>query len=551
MQMDIPLIFDYGNTYALDKLEYYPRDNYGNGTVKQLDVYTSLDGVHWTLQHEGASDEWTYDTGKSVAENVKTVDLSGIGARYVKMIVKSSKGNFFASNEIVVYKADGTKAFAVGSTNGLAAVAEADYTNMKNYLGFSEKDVTTFVQQIKSRFGDINGNDVYDVYDYAFTMFKLDGGTSKNGAVSGKLLLLPSAERVNAGDTFTIAVYADDVKNLNALGEVLDYDPAKLQYVSTTADLDIAQMEDLTVNKVYEDQTAYVNLAFANRGNQRLYSGTGVIATITMQAKENVNVVDAIDLSKIMMIGSKFDTVGCESLENPKIPEITTGGGEYTYNTDFTMTITNDSLTTDDGSNVEKLVQQKNFDGLFDGQYSRDFEFKWDLESNYTEREFPEYVTVPVTLHLNMTEAKAVDAVKVYNSNKGNGYVTKAEAVFYYEDSTSGSVAEITADNSDYFAFTFNNQNADKAVTSVDVIINSTTGTTAAGKSNQMLTLSEMKLRYASVNVPVTGIAAAEENVKEMCAGSLVDVNAVITPENATNPYVTILMKAGVPLQKH
>ena len=34
-------------------------------------------------------------------------------------------------------------------------------------------------------------------------------------------------------------------------------------------------MEDLTVNKIYSDGTAYVNLAFANRGDKPLYHGDG------------------------------------------------------------------------------------------------------------------------------------------------------------------------------------------------------------------------------------------------------------------------------------
>ena len=93
---------------------------------------------------------------------------------------------------------------------------------MKNYLGFSKKDGETFVKQIEERFGDINGNGYYDVWDYAFTMFNLDGGTQKTGEVSGNIVLLPSATDVKAGETFTVDVYADNVKNLNAFGEVLD-----------------------------------------------------------------------------------------------------------------------------------------------------------------------------------------------------------------------------------------------------------------------------------------------------------------------------------------
>ncbi|MBQ8857232.1 MAG: discoidin domain-containing protein, partial [Lachnospiraceae bacterium] len=114
-----PFIFDFGAAYDLDKFEYYPRDNYGNGTVSQMDIYTSLDGVHWNLAHDGASDTWTYDKAATVVDNVKTVDLTGNAARYVKLIVKNSAGGFFSANELAIYKKDGSSAFAVGSTGML------------------------------------------------------------------------------------------------------------------------------------------------------------------------------------------------------------------------------------------------------------------------------------------------------------------------------------------------------------------------------------------------------------------------------------------------
>jgi hypothetical protein len=56
---------------------------------------------------------------------------------------------------------------------------------MKNYLGVCEKD-KLFADQIKSRYGDINMNNIYDVYDYAFTMFQLDG-VIRGVALSGMM----------------------------------------------------------------------------------------------------------------------------------------------------------------------------------------------------------------------------------------------------------------------------------------------------------------------------------------------------------------------------
>ena len=64
----------------------------------------------------------------SIDDNVKTVELNGEFARYVKLVVSRSNGGFFAANELAVYKVDGSKGFAVGSIgiNGNSEVTETD-----------------------------------------------------------------------------------------------------------------------------------------------------------------------------------------------------------------------------------------------------------------------------------------------------------------------------------------------------------------------------------------------------------------------------------------
>lgn len=300
----IPFIYDFGAAYELDKFEYYPRDSYGSGTVQRMNVYSSMDGVHWKLEWNGAEhDAWTYNTDLDVEENVQTVPLTGVLARFLKLEVTESLRNYFAAHELPVYKKDGTKPFAVGSTNKNEEVSEGDYTNMKNYLGTSIKDGSNFVDQIQKRGGDINMNGVYDVYDYAYTMFQLDGGTKQTGTVSGKILLVPEKETVKAGETFTITAMAEEAENINAFGKVLDYDPAKLEFVSVSREDAVASMEDLTVNKVYGDGTAYVNLAFANRGDKPLYNGSGRLSVITMKALADVQPKTDLNLDDVLAIG--------------------------------------------------------------------------------------------------------------------------------------------------------------------------------------------------------------------------------------------------------
>lgn len=204
------LTVDYGRAYKLDKLEYYPRDDAGNGTVTKMRVETSLDGVHWTSQE--------VDWARSA--DCKTVAFDGtVAARYVRMTPLASVGNFFSASEIAIYKTDGTDGFAVGSNLNKATISDGDYSNMKNYLGLEnrEPDTPTFGSQIRDHFADLNDNGVYDVYDYSFTMAGLDGGTKQKGKVAGSLAVIPSKTEVEAGDEITVDVYAADAKNVNAL----------------------------------------------------------------------------------------------------------------------------------------------------------------------------------------------------------------------------------------------------------------------------------------------------------------------------------------------
>lgn len=291
------LTVDYGKGYNIEKIEYYPRDDAGQGTVTKMEFKTSLDGVHWS---EVRTLQWPLDA------TVKTIDNVG-PARYLSFIPRESYNTFFAASEIKVIATEGRKPFEIGSisTQERDQVTDADYTNMLNYKGLSDKDEPTFTSQIKNYGLDINMNGIYDVYDYTFTMYKLDGGTKKDDVATGRAALVPNVESLKAGDTFTINVTTDDADNVNALGEIINYDPSLLEFVSIEQGEAIKQMENLSVNKTYEDGTAYVNLAFVNRGDKEVYSGSEVVASITMKAKTDIAAItdNVIDLSKISLYG--------------------------------------------------------------------------------------------------------------------------------------------------------------------------------------------------------------------------------------------------------
>lgn len=556
------LTVDYGKAYVLDYIEYYPRTDAGNGTVTKMRVETSLDGVNWVVhgQNESSTDanaDLSYTMVRD--SSMKTLDLrdpntgaSSIGARYVRFTPLQSVGNFFSASELKVYTVkDGagtaSKPFLVGniSTVGMSEPTLTTFQQMyqKESSQHGSYKNATWVGEVQSLYGDINFNGIADVWDYAFTAFNVNGGTSKTGSVSGDILLQPSAKTVKAGETFTVNVTALNVKNLNAYGSIINYDPAKVEYVST-AYIGTGAMytQGMTGAIVNDDGTAYINHNALNMGDQELVSGSKILATITLKAKTDITLNDltdtssedfVMDLSSATLIGPDFSVKESKVATDIEIPDVpTTTTVEYKQS-DFNITMTNDVLTEDDGSNVSAIVQSGSYNGLFDGSYGRDFEFTWDTGATI----LPEGQKLPTTMHLNMKNPSPMSTIEVHNANRGNGYLTSMEYEVFYTDETSdkaqfneeSSVYKITVDDS-------------KVVKSVDLTFLSSTGQANENndpRDNRMLTLAEIDFFYTS-GVPAESIEPAEGTATEMYVGYMENIQAVISPTNCPNQYFTV-----------
>lgn len=546
------LIIDMGLAYPLDKFEYYPRgdanDGSGtvgtgsNGTVHQLDVSISMDGWNWIKVQNGAEHPWSYTKGDSIQDSVKTVDLTGKTARYVKLNVVESNGKFFASNGLYVYKADGSKGFAVGSSLQKPTVTEGDYTNMSQYIGRSKYfQKTTFDAQIKAHGADINYNDVYDAYDYAFTMFQLDGGTKKTGNVAGNMLFIPSVESVKAGEKFTVDIYGDSMKNVNGLGALVFYDPAMIKDVKTSQNPYIASMENMSIDTPFDDGTgALLNLAFMNRGDKPLTSGNHILATITMTAKQDMNLkTKAADsfltIENGILIGPNYSTVKAKINEEPQIPDAPAVKDVTLKQEDVTMTITNEFLPTDDGTNVEKMINEKKFDGLFngnkaDGGSGAGFDLAWDIKgSNFNE----EYVTLPLTLHAALKEEQTLSNIKLFNrANLGNGAVGKVKYTITYADD-SKEEKEITGKQLEY---AYAPAKADTKVKNVDIELFA-----AEGASSKYMSISELEFVHAD-KVSVKEVILDKANATDLFKDEISPVKASVTtePNAPANQYYKV-----------
>lgn len=540
-EMNIPMTIDYGEAYALDKFVYTPRqDNGGNGNISQMKVEVSLDGTHWT-------DCGTHDWDNSGAGKLKSkeVDLSGRAARYLRLTPLKSNSGHFSAAELALYKTDDSTSFEVGSTVNPGTVGSEDKTNLTNYLGVENRGNTkdTFDSQIAKGFGDINANGAYDVYDYAFTMFKLDGGTTKTDKVAGDIALIPSATSVKAGDVLTVDLYAADASGVNAYGALVHFasDDFELVADSIAQSPYTASMENLSIDKVFGDGTSAVNLAFANSGDKDLYSGTGVLASFKLRAKRDV---DAVSLkSTSWLIGPTYDSVEVVSDGSaPELPAVPKPeAGEYGQDAFESITITNDAVTeiAEDG-NVSKFVQQESFDGLFDGGTTdRNFEFKWFLGVD----SFDQDIALPADITFNFAAPSELDNVVVYNGSAGaNGAIKSMNATITFEGDTTQEFSFAEGDAiPETFTLQVSEENAGKLVTSVTLTPLTSTGTATGldNPDNRMLTLGEVNFNYAATEGTVEGIELGE-NDTELYAGDLVRVNASVKTSGIDYPYYTV-----------
>lgn len=249
---------DLRSVNKLDRIEYTPREDAGNGTLISGSVSYSSDRQTWT---EPVAFTWKRDA------EVKTFAFQGNpSARYLKIHVDNAAGNFASGREMYVFRVKGTEGELQGDINHDKRIDENDFTSYMNYTGLRKGD--SDFDYVSS--GDINQNGLIDAYDISCVGTELDGGVSlSNDKVAGSLVLSPNKTTFAAGDSVMITVKGKNLHFVNALSFALPYDTKELEY----AGLQLIGMKDL-VNLTYDrlhtsgDKVLYPT--FVNRGNNFL-----------------------------------------------------------------------------------------------------------------------------------------------------------------------------------------------------------------------------------------------------------------------------------------
>lgn len=242
----------------LDKMQYLPREDAGNGTLLEGTVSVSADRTHWS---EPVGFAWEKDG------QPKTLTFAGNPeARYVRLHLDKAVGNFASGRELYVFKTPGTESVFQGDINHDKRIDENDLTSYMNYTGLRKTD--SDFDYVSA--GDINGNGLIDAYDISCVTTELDGGVrNSNDHVAGTLLLTPNKTSFAAGDMVEITVSGKGLHYVNGLSFALPYSTDELEYAGTEL-LDMKEMVNLTYDRLHTDGQKELFPTFVNRGNNFL-----------------------------------------------------------------------------------------------------------------------------------------------------------------------------------------------------------------------------------------------------------------------------------------
>ena len=517
------LIVDYGMSYQLDKIEYYPRDDAGNGTVTQMEISTSIDGIHWS---EGETYTWARDN------TTKTVDMTGKTARYVRFIPRASVGDFFSASEILVYKVDGIGGRVVGDVNNSGAVEQNDLTFYQNYIGLNPSD--SDYNYIANVGGDIDGNDEIDAFDLSYVAVQLNGGISNPAdGVDGKIMLIPDKTDIKTGDTFNISVYGIGLKNVNAFSIEFAEDSSLFQITNAgSASVSSAFMRNFSQRRTHTNGSVDCMTVFTNIGYQDLINGTGTIATITATAVADFTWGSDRVASRAVLVGQDLSTADgiIDLTDTPVAPE-----------TVKTLSANEVNITYNDAegnpiSDTSELWQQSNWkEILFNGQDSGEMaEFSWDMQNDPV----PDVCRLPMDFVMNVangSEARHIISFTIAGRDQGNGALRNSKLAYVDAEGERHELGESTATSPSW--------DINDEVTQIIWTPMEASGTAsyapAGDQANRMLSLFEIIIEE-DATVGATGIAFDESSVDSLSVGDFGEVSATVLPTNATNPFYDV-----------
>ena len=168
------------------------------------------------VEHGPDTDTDGRKVNNSYTDNtMKTIDLSDLNtgsdndsARYIRFTALESVGNFspqarscYMPLQVRIRRGAVWRPFTVGNITsaGTAGCNTLPLSSkcIRKSLPHMDLALIQIAGEIQNQHGDINFNGISDIYDYAYTAFRVDGGTTKTGSVSGKIT--PQSDKCHRG----------------------------------------------------------------------------------------------------------------------------------------------------------------------------------------------------------------------------------------------------------------------------------------------------------------------------------------------------------------
>mgnify|MGYP005976762413 CR=1 FL=1 len=272
------LTIDLHTVNTLDRFDYLPRLDSGNGTILEGSVAYSMDRNTWT---EAGGFSWKRDA------ETKSFTFDGHpAARYVRIRVTKAVGDYGSGREIYVFRVPGSESYIQGDVNNDGKVDGNDLTSYMNYTGLrmGDSDFEGYISR-----GDIDGNSLIDAYDISVAATQLEGGVqpSDEEHVAGEVILSANGMSFKAGDEVKIHVSGRGMKAVNALSFALPYDQQSYDFVGIEA-VAVKGMENLTNDRLHTDGEKVLYPTFVNVGDKPAVEGDVELFVIRLKAKGNV-----------------------------------------------------------------------------------------------------------------------------------------------------------------------------------------------------------------------------------------------------------------------
>lgn len=270
------ITMDLHATVTLDKMQYVPRANAGNGNILTADIFTSKDGKTWL---PAGTQQWQRTAAKKdVAFTTQPQ------ARYIRMDVKQAVGDFGSGAEVYVFRLPDTKVLIPGDVNQDGKIDENDLTSYMNYTGLKKGD-SDFDGYISN--GDINGNGLIDAYDISNVATLLEGGIvhQDDRQPQGTVSYAYNKASYQPGDEVVVTVKGSGLQAVNAVSLVMPYDLKTMQYSRTEA-VALKGMRNMTYDRHHTDGSQVLYPTFVNIGEQPTIEGNVTLFTLHFKANK-------------------------------------------------------------------------------------------------------------------------------------------------------------------------------------------------------------------------------------------------------------------------